>query len=259
MIAEDLAEKVLGDEYQIAARYTGRELERWTYQRPFELVPLENANFVALADYVTTDRRHRARAPGPGVRRRRPRGRPRVRPAGGQADQRQRALRRAPGRWSAGCSSRTPTSRWSPTSRSRGLLFRHVPYTHSYPHCWRCHTPLMYYALPAWYIRTTAIKDRLLAENENDQLVPVDDQARPLRRLARQQHRLVAVPRPVLGHSPAGLAQRRGPQADGLRRFAGRAAASCPASSSTTRTGPSSTTSRSRARASPARTGGCRR
>ncbi len=48
----------------------------------------------------------------------------------------------------------------------RGLMFRHLPYTHSYPHCWRCHTPLMYYALPAWYIRTTAIKDRLLAENE---------------------------------------------------------------------------------------------
>ena len=37
---------------------------------------------------------------------------------------------------------------------------------HSYPHCWRCHTPLLYYALPSWYIRTTAIKDQLLAENE---------------------------------------------------------------------------------------------
>src|SRR5206468_6013536 len=50
--------------------------------------------------------------------------------------------------------------------KGRSLLFRHVPYTHSYPHCWRCHTPLMYYALPAWYIRTTAIKHRLLAENQ---------------------------------------------------------------------------------------------
>ncbi|MGH8862704.1 MAG: class I tRNA ligase family protein, partial [Jatrophihabitantaceae bacterium] len=42
----------------------------------------------------------------------------------------------------------------------------HVPYTHSYPHCWRCHTPLMYFALPSWYVRTTAIKDELLAQNE---------------------------------------------------------------------------------------------
>jgi isoleucyl-tRNA synthetase len=50
--------------------------------------------------------------------------------------------------------------------RERGLLYRHVPYAHAYPHCWRCHTPLMYYALPSWYIRTTAIKDRLIAENE---------------------------------------------------------------------------------------------
>ena len=35
------------------------------------------------------------------------------------------------------------------------MLFKHVPYEHSYPHCWRCHTPLMYYAQPSWYIRTT--------------------------------------------------------------------------------------------------------
>jgi isoleucyl-tRNA synthetase len=49
---------------------------------------------------------------------------------------------------------------------ARGLLFKHVPYEHSYPHCWRCHTPLVYYAQPSWYIRTTAIKDALLRENE---------------------------------------------------------------------------------------------
>ena len=43
---------------------------------------------------------------------------------------------------------------------ARGLLFRHIPYEHSYPHCWRCHTALLYYAQPSWYIRTTAVKDR---------------------------------------------------------------------------------------------------
>jgi isoleucyl-tRNA synthetase len=46
------------------------------------------------------------------------------------------------------------------------VLFRHVPYTHAYPHCWRCDTSLIYYALPSWYIRTTAVKDRLVEENE---------------------------------------------------------------------------------------------
>ena len=49
---------------------------------------------------------------------------------------------------------------------ARGLLWRLAPYTHSYPFCWRCHTALIYYALPSWYIRTTAIRETLLASNE---------------------------------------------------------------------------------------------
>lgn len=56
--------------------------------------------------------------------------------------------------------------------KERGLLFRHVPYEHSYPHCWRCHTALLYYAQPSWYIRTTAIKDALLRENEKTNWYP---------------------------------------------------------------------------------------
>src|SRR5665811_836697 len=51
--------------------------------------------------------------------------------------------------------------------RERGLLYTLVPYEHSYPHCWRCDTPLIYYAKASWYIRTTAIKDELLAANES--------------------------------------------------------------------------------------------
>ena len=46
------------------------------------------------------------------------------------------------------------------------------PYEHSYPHCWRCHTPLIYYAQPSWYIKTTAIKDRLISENEKTHWYP---------------------------------------------------------------------------------------
>jgi len=49
--------------------------------------------------------------------------------------------------------------------RRRGLLWRAEPHRHAYPHCWRCGTPLIYYALTSWYARTTAVKDRLLAEN----------------------------------------------------------------------------------------------
>ena len=50
--------------------------------------------------------------------------------------------------------------------RARGRLLRAERYEHSYPHCWRCGTPLLYYAKPSWYIATSQIKDRLLAANE---------------------------------------------------------------------------------------------
>jgi isoleucyl-tRNA synthetase len=49
---------------------------------------------------------------------------------------------------------------------ARGLLLRVEPYEHSYPHCWRCGTPLLYYAKPSWYIATTKLRDELLAGNE---------------------------------------------------------------------------------------------
>jgi len=48
----------------------------------------------------------------------------------------------------------------------RGLLFRSEKYTHTYPFCWRCDTPLLYYARPTWYIRTSQMKDRLVALNQ---------------------------------------------------------------------------------------------
>ena len=50
--------------------------------------------------------------------------------------------------------------------RESGRLFRAGEYEHSYPHCWRCDTPLIYYAKTNWYVRTTAVKDELLAANE---------------------------------------------------------------------------------------------
>ncbi|MBE0481845.1 MAG: isoleucine--tRNA ligase [Dehalococcoidia bacterium] len=50
--------------------------------------------------------------------------------------------------------------------KKRGLLFRSERLRHTYPLCWRCSSPLLYYAKPSWYIRTTALKDRLLSGNE---------------------------------------------------------------------------------------------
>ncbi len=48
----------------------------------------------------------------------------------------------------------------------RGLLFREQVYEHAYPHCWRCGTPLLYYAKSSWYVKTAEVKGRLLANNE---------------------------------------------------------------------------------------------
>ncbi len=50
--------------------------------------------------------------------------------------------------------------------QARGLLFRTGTITHTYPFCWRCDTPLLYYARPTWYIRTSQFKDRLVELNE---------------------------------------------------------------------------------------------
>ncbi len=49
---------------------------------------------------------------------------------------------------------------------ARGLLFRRADYEHSYPHCWRCDTPLIYYAKPSWYIATSKLRERMMAANE---------------------------------------------------------------------------------------------
>ncbi|HYH54277.1 MAG TPA: isoleucine--tRNA ligase [Solirubrobacterales bacterium] len=48
----------------------------------------------------------------------------------------------------------------------RGLLFRSQVYEHAYPHCWRCGTPLLYYAKSSWYIATSQVRDQMLANNE---------------------------------------------------------------------------------------------
>ncbi len=56
--------------------------------------------------------------------------------------------------------------------RARGLLFRTEGYTHTYPFCWRCHTPLMYYARDSWYVRTTQFRNRLVELNNTINWVP---------------------------------------------------------------------------------------
>ncbi len=166
VVARDLVEKVLGDSWQVQATVTGAEMVGWTYTRPFDLVPWPGrAHFVVAEDYVATDEGtglvHEATVFGPddfdSVRRN---GVELVNPI----DRRGRFVEDVPEL--GGMFFKDADEPIIADLDRRGVLFRHVAYEHSYPHCWRCHTPLMYYALPSWYVRTTAAKEQLLAENE---------------------------------------------------------------------------------------------
>ncbi len=56
--------------------------------------------------------------------------------------------------------------------RSRGRLLREMPYEHSYPFCWRCDTPLIYYARESWFVKTTAVRERMLENNKKINWIP---------------------------------------------------------------------------------------
>ncbi|HWG92981.1 MAG TPA: class I tRNA ligase family protein, partial [Mycobacteriales bacterium] len=173
VLAEPLLEAVLGEDagrsWEVLERFPGRALERTRYRRPFDLIDAGrfegDAHFVVTAEYVTTDDGtglvHQSPAFGAddlAVGRRY--GLPVVNPV------------RSDGTFEpdlplvGGSFFKKADEALVADLDARGLLFRHLPYTHSYPHCWRCDTTLLYYALPSWYVRTTAVKDRLVEENE---------------------------------------------------------------------------------------------
>ncbi|MBL7261717.1 isoleucine--tRNA ligase [Paractinoplanes lichenicola] len=166
VLAEPLASQVLGEGWTATGEtFTGAELERWTYKPPFQLVEVPDAHIVILANYVTTDSGtglvHQSPAFGADdLASCRAYGLPMVNPV------------RRDGTFEAelpmvgGLFFRTANEPLVEELRRTGLLFRLDPYEHQYPHCWRCHTALIYYAQPSWYVRTTAVRDALLRENE---------------------------------------------------------------------------------------------
>ncbi|MEU1616203.1 isoleucine--tRNA ligase [Streptomyces sp. NPDC008238] len=172
VVAEPLLGKALGEGWEATGQsFTGREMERWTYRRPFDLVEMEGAHFVVNAEYVTTEDGtglvHQAPAFGEDdLRTCRAYGLPVVNPVrpDGTFEEELELV--------GGQFFKKADEALVDDLQERGLLFRHLPYEHSYPHCWRCHTALLYYAQPSWYIRTTAVKDALLRENERTNWYP---------------------------------------------------------------------------------------
>jgi isoleucyl-tRNA synthetase len=167
IMAEALVEKVLGDEpHTIVKRMTGKELEGKKYTPLYNFLPLDKpAHFVALADYVSTEDGsglvHTAPAYGaedmslgnkvglPVIQAVGPDGKffPEVKP------------------W-AGMFIKDADPFIMDELKSRGLLFRRSTIVHTYPFCWRCKTPLLYFARKTWYIRTSKLKDRLVGLND---------------------------------------------------------------------------------------------
>jgi len=163
VVAQALTSSLNG-EVKVLKVVKGRDLERVTYQRPLDLIEIPDSHFVVLANYVTTE-------DGTGLVHQSPAfgaddlavcrsyGLPVVNPIAPNGN----FLSDVPlvGDMFFKDADKTLVKEL----KTRGALYKHQPYEHSYPHCWRCHTALIYYAQPSWYIRTTSIKDELIREN----------------------------------------------------------------------------------------------
>ena len=170
IVAQPLLSALTG-EVNILKTLKGRDLERVTYKRPLDLIEIPDSHFVVLADYVTTE-------DGTGLVHQSPAfgaddlavcrayGLPVVNPIAPNGT----FLSDVP--LVGGLFFKDADKTLVKELKSRGVLYKHQPYEHPYPHCWRCHTALIYYAQPSWYIRTTSIKDELIRENNQTNWYP---------------------------------------------------------------------------------------
>lgn len=173
ILAKALIEKVFGETpVKVLKTYKGKQLKGKRYQPLFKFMPLEKpAHYVVLADFVTTQ-------DGTGI--------VHIAPAFGADDMQMAQVNDLPilmtindeGRFTsevrswAGKFVKDADPLIVKDLNDRGLMFELGTYTHTYPFCWRCETPLLYYARPTWFIRTSAYKERLVALNQEINWVP---------------------------------------------------------------------------------------
>ena len=163
VVAADLA-TVLGDDGKVIATFKGSELEHTKYARPFDFIEINDSHYVVLADYVTvedgTGLVHQSPAFGADdLEVCRKYNLPVINPISPDGH----FLKEVP--LVGGVFFKEADKALIKDLKARGLMFKSLQFEHSYPHCWRCHTALMYYAQPSWYIKTTEIKKELLREN----------------------------------------------------------------------------------------------
>lgn len=173
ILAKSLLEKVFrGEEVKVVDTFKGKKLKGMKYNPLFTFVPLDKpAHFVVLGDFVTTE-------DGTGL--------VHQAPAFGAEDMEMSKQNDLPVLLTV-----QPDGTFIPEItpwrgifvkdadpliiqelESRGLMFRSEKLVHTYPFCWRCHTPLLYYARESWYIRTSAKKENLVSLNKTINWVP---------------------------------------------------------------------------------------
>ncbi len=168
ILAANLVEKVLKnhEEYKVVKRFKGKDLVKQHYNPLYTFMPVEgDYAYVVAGDFVSTE-------DGTGI--------VHIAPAFGQDDMETGrkynlpvlrtmsaegtfidAVTKFRGMWFKDADPEITRD-----LKERGLLYKTEGHVHDYPFCWRCHTPLMYFARDTWFIRTTAYRDQLVALNK---------------------------------------------------------------------------------------------
>jgi len=170
-VEETLAKKVFGDqEYEIIEKLKGKDLEYMEYEQLMPFVKADKkAFFVTVADYVTTE-------DGTGI--------VHTAPAFGEDDYNTGRRYDLPVLQPVSEEGKYTTTPWEGMFvmdadieiikwlAKEGKLFKKEKIAHNYPHCWRCKTPLLYYAKPSWYVEMTKLKDKLIENNNGVEWYP---------------------------------------------------------------------------------------
>lgn len=166
IVAKSLANKVLGDDYEVLETYKGTDLVGIKYEQllPFAKVT-DDKSFEVVADSYVTDE------DGTGI--------VHIAPAYGEDDNRVCKENKIGWTQNVNLAGKYTIGPWEGRLvtdpeleieiikylKEQDKLFKKIKITHKYPHCWRCKSPLIYYAKSAWYIKTTEYKDKIIEEN----------------------------------------------------------------------------------------------
>ncbi len=166
-VAKSLSEKVLQGDYEVVAEYKGSDLEHRPYEQLMPFVKTDKkAFYITTADYVTT-------SDGTGI--------VHTAPAFGEDDYRTGQRYGLPVLQPVSESGLYTTTPWEGRNvldeqvevdiiiwlHDNKKLYSKQKIAHNYPHCWRCKTPLLYYAKPSWYIEMTKLREQLIENNNS--------------------------------------------------------------------------------------------